>query len=172
MSYNPFLSRGYVTPPEITGSSPLMVVLSKSNLLRQYRAIPNSPSSLDTTPDRSSSCCWELLGGIRNESFGVLELIIRDKHTGKWLQQQTEHGWGVKVKVTIVQPEGARAGDGLLVLAFSPSVEEPEEEVRCLIVPGTASVLRMDQPSTSSPGTSMVNCFARFLEPEYRQNTA
>lgn len=36
----------------------------------------------------------------------------------------------------MVQPKGARAGDGLLVLVFSSSIDESEEEVRCLVVPG------------------------------------
>ncbi|CAN0092916.1 unnamed protein product, partial [Ectocarpus fasciculatus] len=82
--------------------------------------------ALEPRHDSHGSIIIMLLGGIRNESFGVLKHIIRDKVRVSYRnREQTEHGWGIKVKVTIVQD---RAENMLLVLVFSSTADEPEEE--------------------------------------------
>ncbi|CAM9617174.1 unnamed protein product [Ectocarpus sp. 12 AP-2014] len=68
-----------------TGDRGVVTIDDRSFEIEPAALVPGNPQLALEPGHDSRSIVIMLLGGIRNESFGVLKLIIRDKHIGKWL---------------------------------------------------------------------------------------
>ncbi|CBJ31706.1 conserved unknown protein [Ectocarpus siliculosus] len=122
-----------------------------------FEVLPTVPEQgsprieLQTVPN-SQVFLIMLLGGVKNQSLGLLKHVLTDKlvkqqlkevvvvtrlpqrdgstgnHIGEWLQEFNDPESVVEVGSKIVKPKGGRLGHGLLVLSFSSTSEHRRED--------------------------------------------